>query len=60
MMTLYWKFINGHEWTKYFENENDVYHFIHTTAIAVHPDIVSVYYVDGDNKKTVVLAEINS
>ena len=42
MVTLTWKFSNGHEWSKEFESATGLMLHIHSNGLMMHPDIVEL------------------
>lgn len=52
-MTLHWKFRNDHVWQQTFTNEDEMYTFIYRVGLTMHPDVVSVWSVDGGNIKQI-------
>jgi hypothetical protein len=42
MVTLTWKFSNGHEWSKEFESVTGLMLHMHINGLMMHPDIVEL------------------
>lgn len=42
MVTLTWKFSNGHEWSKEFESVTGMLLHLHINGLMLHPDIVEL------------------
>ena len=42
MVTLTWKFVNGHEWSKEFESVTGMMLHMHINGLLLHPDIVEL------------------
>lgn len=53
-MILFWKFRNGHIWSQPFSNVDEMYSFIYRVGLTLHPDIISVWSEDNDNKQTII------
>lgn len=52
-MKIYWKFTNEHVWNHTIASIDDAYCFAYVTGFTTHPDIVSIWVVDGD-KQTII------
>lgn len=54
MFTLNWTFRNTHKWCKSFDNLASLEVFLYTCGLVSHPDIINIYYVDGDGVNKVL------
>ena len=46
MVTIRWKFRNGHEWERTFDTEPEARNYWHLCALATDPNIIRVWIND--------------
>jgi hypothetical protein len=51
MLKLTWVFCTGHEWSKTFDYEDEVFHFVNTCGLITHPYIEDIFYCRDNGVK---------